>query len=119
MHYRYVNQSSLDNKARSKPLPVRLIRARVEPGMWRRCSSGFDGIGSVGDFSVGFDFSDSDSDSDLAISPRRFRVPIWCSVLFLVSIPNTPLFFRGDSQIVERIYSLSVSYCHPCAASCW
>ena len=81
--------------------------------------TGFDGIGSVGDFSVGFDFSDSDSDSDLAISPRRFRVPIWCSVLFLVSIPNTPLFFRGDSQIVERIYSLSVSYCHPCAASCW
>ena len=86
MHYRYVNQSSLDNKARSKPLPVRLIRARVEPGMWRRCSSGFDGIGSVGDFSAGFDFSDSDSDSDLAISPRRFRVPIWCSVLFLVLV---------------------------------
>lgn len=75
MRYRYVNQSSLDNKARSKPFPVRLIRARSEPGMWRRCSSGFDGIGSG-------DFSGFDSDSDLAISPRRFRVPIWCSVLF-------------------------------------
>ena len=77
-YYRYVNQSSFDNKARSKPLPVRLIRARFEPGIWRRCSSGFVGIGSVGDG----DFSES----DLAFSLRRFRVPIWCSVLCLVLV---------------------------------
>lgn len=76
--YRYVNQSNLDNKARSKPLPVRLIRARFEPGIWRRCSSGFVGIGSVGDG----DFSDS----DWAFSLRRLRVPIWCSVLYLVLV---------------------------------
>lgn len=75
--YRYVNQSSFDNKARSKPLPVRLIRARFEPGIWRRCSSGFVGIGSVGD---------GDSSSELAFSHRRLRVPIWCSVLCLVLV---------------------------------
>lgn len=59
-------------------MPVRLIRARFEPGIWRRCSSGFVGIGSVGDG----DFSES----DLAFSPRRLRVPIWCSVLCLVLV---------------------------------
>lgn len=70
-------QSNLDNRARSKPFPVRLINARSDPGIWRRCSSGFVGTGAV----VRSDSEISCSDSDLAISARRFRVPIWCSVL--------------------------------------
>lgn len=89
--YRYVNQSSFDNKARSKPLPVRLIRARFEPGIWRRCSSGFVGIGSLGDCDG--DGDGDFSESDLAFSPRRFRVPIWCSVLCLVLVAG-PFLFR-------------------------
>lgn len=72
--YRYVGQSSFDIKARSKPLPVRLIRARFEPGISSRCSAGFEGSEPVGDG----DFCDGFA---LAFSLRRFRVPIRCSVL--------------------------------------
>ena len=74
--YRYVNQSSLHNKARSKDLPVRLIRARSAPGIWRRCSSAVVGTGAVERA-----FCDGDDSNELASSYRRFRVPIWCSVL--------------------------------------